>query len=89
MAKVVNKGRRVLVEILTDNYQIRGTLIIPLVGKGGYRTRVSDLLNNTEVQFLSVTDVHAVALPDPNEKWEAPFMAVNKNAVIAVREIKE
>jgi len=88
MANAGYKGKRVEVEILTDNYQIRGTLVVPLAGRGGYRSRLSDLLNKSDVQFLSVTDVKAVALPDPNEKWEAPFMAVNKNAVITVREIK-
>lgn len=84
-----NKGKRVEVEILTDTYQIRRIVFVPLAGKGGYRSRLSDLLNNSDAQFLSVTDVKAVALPDPNETWEAPFMAINKNAVTMVREIKE
>jgi hypothetical protein len=29
-----------------------------------------------------------MALPDPNEKWEAPFIAVNKNAVTMLPAIK-
>jgi hypothetical protein len=33
--------------------------------------------------------VKAQALPNPDEKWEAPFMAVNKNVVTMVRAIKE
>jgi hypothetical protein len=30
-----------------------------------------------------------MALPDPNEKWEARFIALNKNAATMVRAIKE
>jgi uncharacterized protein DUF6812 len=62
---------------------------VPLAGEGGYRSRLSDVLNKSEVQFLALTNGKAQALPDPNEKWEAPFMAVNKNAMTMLRAIKE
>ena len=89
MAQARYKGKRIEVEILTDTYKIRGTLFVPLAGEGGYSSRLSDLLNKSEVQFLALTNVKAEALPDPNEKWEAPFIAVNKNAVTMVRAIRE
>ena len=89
MAQAPYKGKRVEVEILTDTYKIRGTLFIPLAGEGGYGSRLSDLLNNADKQFLALTNVKAVALPNLNEKWEAPFMGVNKNAITMVRAIKE
>ena len=50
---------------------------------------MSDLLNSPEKQFLALTEVKAVALTDPNEKWDTPFIAVNKYAVTMVRAIKE
>ena len=89
MAQPTYKGKRVEVEILTDTYKIRGTLFVPLGGEGAYASRLSDLLNKSESQFLALTGVTAEALPDPDEKWEAPFIAVNKNAITMVRAIKE
>jgi hypothetical protein len=89
MARATYKGKRVEVEILTDTYKIRGALFIPLAGEGGYSSRLSDLLNKSEIQFLALTNVKAEAFPDPNENWEAPFIAVNKNVVTMVREIKQ
>ena len=51
------KGKQVEVEILTDTYQIRGTLFVPLAGKDGYSARLSDFLNNPEKTFLALTNV--------------------------------
>jgi hypothetical protein len=89
MAKLQYEGRKVTVEILTNAYKIRGTLFVPLAGKGGFNSRLSDSLNNPDKHFLALTDVEAEALPNPNEKWHAPFIAVNKSAVTIVRAIKE
>jgi uncharacterized protein DUF6812 len=89
MAEGGYKGKRVEVEILTDTYKIRGKVFVPLAGEGGYASRLSDLLNKSEIQFLALTDVKAEALPNPREKWDAPFMAINKNVVTMVRAIKE
>ena len=83
------KGKTVEVEILTDTYKIRGTLFVPLAGKDGYSARLSDFLNNPEKGFLALTHVKVEALPDPDMKWEAPFLAVNKSVVTLVRAIKE
>jgi len=88
MAEASYKGKLVEVEIHTDTYKIRGTLFIPLAGKGGYGARLSDFLNNPEKHFLALTNAKVTALPDPEEDWEAPFVAVNKNAVTMVRAIK-
>jgi hypothetical protein len=89
MAKLQYEGRKVTVEILTNAYKIRGTLFVPLAGKGGFNSRLSDSLNNPDKRFLALTEVEVEAFPDANEKWQAPFLAVNKNAVTVVRAIKE
>ena len=68
MAQASYKGKRVEVEILTDTYRIRGTLFVPLAGDGGYSSRLSDLLNKSEIQFVALTNVKAEAFPDPNER---------------------
>ena len=83
------KGRRVEVEVLTDTYKIRGTLFLPLADRGGYAARLSDFLNNPAKTFLALTTAHVEALPDPELKWDAPFLALNKNVVTMVRAIKE
>ncbi len=73
----------------TFTYKIRGKLFIPLAGEGGYGSRLSDFLNSPDKHFLALTEVKVEALPDPEMKWEAPFLAVNKSVVTMVRAIKE
>jgi hypothetical protein len=89
MAQAVYKGKRVEVEIQTDTFKIRGTLFVPLAGEGGYSSRLSDFLNNPDKHFLAMRDVKVEALPEPELKWETPFLAVNKSVVMMVRAIKE
>ena len=83
------KGKQVEVEILTDTYKIRGTLFVPLAGKDGYSAGLSDFLNNPEKTSLALTNVCVEVLPDPDMKWDAPFLAVNKSMVTMVRGLKE
>ena len=83
------QGYRIEVEIFTDTYKIRGTLFVPLAGVGGYSVRLSDFLNNPDKHFLALTDAKVEALPEPNEKFDAPFLAVNKSVVTMVRAIDE
>ena len=89
MAEAAYKGKRIQVEILTDTYKIQGVLFLPLADRGGYAARLSDFLNNPDKTFLALTDVHVEALPEPNFKWDAPFLALNKSVVTMVRAIKE
>ena len=88
MAEAAYKGKLVEVEIHTDTYRIRGTLFIPLAGKGGYGARLSDFLNNPDKHFLALTNARVTALPEPEEEWETSFVAVNKNAVTMVRALR-
>jgi uncharacterized protein DUF6812 len=83
------KGKRVEVEIYTDTYKIRGSCFVPLAGEGAYNSRLSDFLNNPDKHFLALTSVKVEALPEPEIKWDAPFLAVNKSVVTMVRAIKE
>ena len=80
------KGYRIEIEILTDIHKIRGTLFVPLAGVGGYNLRLSDFLNNKTKRFLALTNAQVEALPEPKEKFEAPFLAVNKSVVTMVRQ---
>jgi len=89
MAQAEYKGKRIEVEIQTDTFKIRGTLFVPLAGEGGYSSRLSDFLNNSDKHFLALTHVKVEALPEPDVKWEAPFLALNKSVVTMVKAIKE
>jgi hypothetical protein len=55
------------------------------------KLRYTPTLIRSEECFLSLSRVKAVteALPDPEVKWDAPFLAVNKSVVTMVRGIKE
>ena len=83
------KGYRIEVEVLTDIYKIRGTLFVPLAGVGRYNVRLSDFLNNKDKHFLALTDATVEALPEPSEKFAAPFLAVNKSIVTMLRAVEE
>jgi len=83
------KGRTVEVEVLTETYRVKGSLFIPLAGEGGYGSRLSDFLNNTDRHFLALTNVTVEVLPEPEMTWQAPFLAVNKSVVTMVRALKE
>jgi len=89
MAEPAYMGKRVEVEIHTATYKVRGILFIPMADKWAYASRVSDLLNNTDKQFLALTDVTVEMIGEADSKWDAPFLAINKSVVTLVRAIKE
>jgi hypothetical protein len=53
------RAQRVLLE--TSRYRIEGTLMLP---RDGYRSRLSDYLNSSDKDFVSVTDVSMRALDE-------------------------
>ena len=63
---------------LTDGREIHGSLSIP---QGGYRSRVTDLLNNDK-QFISLKNVSIYQGPSLNR--EEVFVALNKNEIITL-----
>lgn len=78
---------RIRVRIETSRYAITGTVHPPAIA---YRSRLSDLLNQKEAVFLSVTDVEASLLGDPSiVEYTTPFLAVNLNSIETVRPLEE
>lgn len=65
--------------IETSRHRITGTITL---ARDGYRSRVSDLLNATEREFLSLTDVTIQRLDDPGEPTTHPFLAVNSHQIV-------
>ena len=84
MAKA--KSKIAEVEVWTEQHRIVGK--VHITTKEGYRGRLSDLLNQPELPFLSLTDVSVYKL-DGDLLWQARFLAVNKSAVVLVKALVE
>jgi hypothetical protein len=80
LTNMQHRSERVLLE--TTRYRITGVLTLP---RDGYRSRVSDFLNSSERDFISLTDVSIQALDDqgrPGEPVNREFIAVSRNHVV-------
>lgn len=81
------KTEHVRVVIETARFRVVGTVHPPALS---YRSRLSDLLNQKEVAFLSVTDVtvynpgdHKTAL------YTTPYLAINLDSIDMVQPLDE
>jgi flavin-dependent dehydrogenase len=68
------------VELETTRHHITGDVTL---AADGFRSRISDLLNATEREFLSLTDVEITPLAggDPVRR---PFVAVSRQHIVFV-----
>jgi hypothetical protein len=80
------KTEKIRVSIETWNSTIVGTVHKPAQA---YRSRLSDLLNQKEANFLSVTDV-AVYRQDGQAEpaYSASYLAVNLSSIVTVRPLE-
>jgi hypothetical protein len=75
-----SRPQRVLLE--TGRYRIVGTLVLP---RDGYRSRLSDFLNSSDRDFISLTDVSMQALDEhgrAGDPVEHRFVTVARRHVI-------
>jgi hypothetical protein len=75
------------VEVWTDRHRIVGDLHVPTFGEGA-KWRVSDVLNQREKSFLSLSNVSVYA-SNGRRIWQGAFLAVNKNSIILLKALKE
>jgi len=73
---VDNRQERVVLQ--TTGHRITGHLTLP---RDGYRSRVSDLLNAFERDFLALTDVTVEPL-DGGAATQHEFLAVSRHHVV-------
>ena len=73
-----HRNERVYLE--TSRHRISGLLTL---ARDGYRSRVSDLLNASERDFIALTDVTMVPL-DGGEPVEREFVAVSRHHIVFV-----
>jgi 2-polyprenyl-6-methoxyphenol hydroxylase-like FAD-dependent oxidoreductase len=72
--------RRERIRLETPRHRIEGTI---LIAADGYRSRVSDVLNASERDFLTLTDVTLVPL-DGGAVEQHEFLAVARAHVVYV-----
>jgi hypothetical protein len=80
LANMNSRPQRILLE--TGRYRIVGTLVLP---RDGYRSRLSDFLNSSDRDFISLTEVTMQALDEhgrPREPVEHPFVTVARRHVV-------
>jgi hypothetical protein len=71
----------------TPRHRIAGTLTL---ARDGYRSRVSDVLNATERDFISLTDVTVELVGHEGPGTHHDFLAVSRqHIVIAIPELPE
>ena len=71
------RQERVLIE--TQRHRIAGTLTL---ARDGYRSRVSDLLNTPERDFVPLTDVTIEVLDAEGRGTHHDFMAVSRRHIV-------
>jgi hypothetical protein len=76
---VEHRRQRILLE--TERHRIRGTVHL---SRDGYRSRVSDLLNASERDFLPLTDATVESLAGGEAPQSHPFLAVQRQHVVFV-----
>jgi hypothetical protein len=77
MTAMDQRHERVLIE--TSRHRIAGTVTL---ARDGYRSRVSDLLNAPERDFISLTDVTVELIDHDGPGTQHGFMAVSRGHII-------
>lgn len=65
------RTEHVLVE--TDRWRIEGDLTLP---REGFRSRLSDFVNQRDREFFSIRNARLIALDRPGESKDVPFVKV-------------
>lgn len=82
----MDQQRQARIEAETDRYRIIGSLRLP---PEGYRSRLSDYLNDSERVFLALTDVEIRPLDGDGPAQTRPFMALSVAHVVLVTQVDE
>ena len=63
----------------TERHRVRGSVTL---SRDGYRSRISDLLNATERDFIALTDATVEHVDGSGEREAHPFLAVSRRHVV-------
>ena len=78
------RHEQVIVE--TDRYRIEGSLTLP---REGYRSRLSDYVNQREREFFSIQDATLTALDSPDLVQQVPFLMVARAHIRLVQPLEQ
>ena len=78
--------RHAQVVIETESHRIAGALTLP---SEGYRSRLSDYVNQREREFFSLEKVTISYLGAPDESREIPFLLVSRRHIVLVQPVGE
>ena len=78
-SSAVQRHRFEQVLIETNRHRIAGTMTL---APGGYRSRVSDVLNAAERDFISLTDVTVELIDSDGPGTEHAFMAISRHHIV-------
>lgn len=67
------------VELETTRHRMIGTLTL---SREGYRSRISDMLNATERDFVALTDVEITPLTGSGAPRRHPFVAIHRSHIV-------
>jgi hypothetical protein len=73
--------RREHVELETTRHRISGYVTL---AQNGFRSRISDMLNASEREFISLTDATITPLEGDAAPVERPFVAVSRAHIVFV-----
>lgn len=62
----------------TDRWRIQGNLTLP---REGYRSRLSDYVNQRDREFFSIQDATMTALDNPSEVQELAFVMIARRHI--------
>jgi hypothetical protein len=74
---IAQRQERVYLE--TQRHRIMGTLTL---ARDGYRSRISDLLNASERDFISITDVTVEMIDSELPGTHHPFMSLSRHQIV-------
>lgn len=78
-----NRHQRVLLE--TERHRIRGNVTL---AREGYRSRITDMLNASERDFIALTDVTIEPL-DGGSELACEFLAVARSKIVFALPLSE
>jgi len=77
--------RKERIELETTRHRMTGSVTL---SQNGFRSRVSDLLNASEREFIALTDVTLQPL-DGGEPIRREFVAVSRQHIVFVAPVRE
>ena len=76
MAPLDHRLEQIVVE--TDRWRIEGHLTLP---REGYRSRLSDFVNQRDREFFSIQDATLTALDAPHEVQQLAFLMIARRHI--------